>query len=255
LDRKLLEERLRGVTSPREVLLTANRLLSAAPEVALEDPMEIVARVWQAERERLLRSLPQEPPRRDVIVAALKICFEERPEDAGYHIAELIEASAADLSMKVRGDRTGRVEILVDITVETALHWNPLTKTLVFLEDRLRKGMIDAAIVVRDARSPIPPRKGAMPKTVDQLHRFQSAGGLLCYLDYDNLTRLYALVHAGDMVCSGDLSYTANSAGEQRLVNRAMFGEFARRGFDCEFIRSLERGFLPKPPGPRHAPG
>jgi len=112
------------------------------------------------------------------------------------------------------------------------------------LKGRLEEHKSDFALLVRDNRNRIPPKKGGMPKTVDKLKEFQSVGGQVVYFDYINLAALYALVYTSDKIGSGDLSYVAGPHGERKEIQQQTLLTFVGEEFRCDLITSLEDLFL-----------
>ncbi len=132
----------------------------------------------------------------------------------------------------------------VDLLVETANHWNPLQKSLNLLRERIEADLSQTAVLVRDERQKIPPKKGGMPKTVQVLKALEAVGGQVLYLQYRDLADLYALVYTSDKIGSGDLSYIADPTGDRRPVDRAMFHSFVRDLFHSGILAKMDRPFL-----------
>lgn len=247
-DRATLELRLKGVTSPREVLSTANRLFSGPkPAHSLENPIGVIRKSFEAEQEKLLAMAEPEPTRQDSVTTALRLYFENRMDGHGYRIAA-IDASGADIKLCVNPNDKKFKPRIVLIRAETAQHWQPLGRSLESLKRLLEEGSADFAFFIRDDRHPIPPKKGTMPKTVRKLNQFERAGGYTIYMDYPSLSALYALAFTGDKVGSGDLSYVADEDGERREVDREAFLSFVREEFTCDALTKIESRFLGKAP-------
>ncbi len=186
LDRPMIEKRLKGVTSPRDVLSIALNVLSKGKQPwGREDPTEVVKKQFEAEREKLLALGEQEPVRQDTVVAALKLYFENQQDRHGYR-ATNVEVSGEDIRLRAKPADGAHQERIVEIRVETAIHWNPLSKSLERLKRSIEGNLSDFAFLIRDDRCRIPPKKGSMPKTVEKLREFQRAGGHLHYIDYQN---------------------------------------------------------------------
>ncbi len=256
LDRSRIETSLKGITSPRQVLSTANNLLSREEQnPPRENPHDVVKKQFEAERERLLALGEQEPARQDTLAAALKLYFENQKNRRGYNVNS-IEASDGSLRLHISSADKGLRKRFVEIRVETAAHWKPLCKSLDLLKESMKSQSNDFVFVIRDDRCRIPPKKGAMPKTVARLKEFEKAGGYLYYVDYQALAAFYALVYTWDKVGAGDLSYVAGEHGEVREVGLATFLGFVSQDFACDLLSRLELQFLeaesPKKPSIPH---
>lgn len=249
LDRATLETRLKGITSPRDVLSIANNLLSRGERPhPRENPAEVVKKEFEAQREKLLALGEQEPLRQDTVVAAFKLYFENQKDRHGYRATD-IEASGGDVRFHTRPTNKALQERVVEMRVETSAHWKPLSKSLSRLKGSIESQSSDPVFLIRDDRCRIPPKRGGMPKTVEKLKEFESAGGHLHYVDYQALTALYALVYTWDKVSAGDLSFVAGSHGELQEVDLATFLGFVREEFTCDMLNRLELRFLEaKPP-------
>ena len=228
LDRPTLEARLQGITSPREIITVANQLFLKKPAVSVEGPPEVLRASFTTERERILALTEQEPARQDTIVAALKLCFENCRIRKGLNCA-IVDCSNETIKLAIRSEKESATEKTAILRVETAAHWRPLTKAFAELSESLRSQASDISIVLRDARMRIPPKKGGMPKIVEKLTRFESAGGKLIYIDYKSLADLYALVYTEDKISVGDLSYTADSDGQRKEIERSVSRELHSR--------------------------
>ncbi|MGB6067232.1 MAG: hypothetical protein WBG50_20685 [Desulfomonilaceae bacterium] len=243
-DRSMIEKRLKGVTSPRDVLSIANSVLSKGKQPQRrEDPTEVVKKQFEAERERLLALGEKEPLRQDTVVAAFKLYFENQKDRHGYR-AKNVEVSGGDIRLHAMPTNGAIRERVVEIRVETAIHWNPLGKSLERVKRSLESHLSDFVFLIRDDRCRIPPKKGSMPKTVEKLREFQRAGGHLHYIDYQTLTTLYALVHTWDKIGAGDLSYISGQHGERDDIDLATFLWFVRQEFNCDLLNRLEFQFL-----------
>jgi hypothetical protein len=243
-DRATLETRLKGITSPRDVLSITNTMLSRGEgRLPRENPAEVVKQEFESQREKLLALTEQEPVRQDTMVAAFKLYFENRKDQHNYQ-ASNIEVSGGDIRLHARPANGSLRERTVEICIEMAAHWNPLGKCIERLKGSLESHSSDFVFLIRDDRWRIPPKKGGMPKTVEKLKEFQGAGGYLQYVDYRALTALYALVYTWDKVCAGDLSYVAGKHGERREVDLSTFLGFVKEEFNCDVLSSLELQFL-----------
>jgi hypothetical protein len=244
LDRAILEKRLKGITNPRDVLSIANNLLSLGERrISLENPSEVVKKEFESQRKKLLTSGEQEPLRQDTVVAALRLYFENQKGRHGYQTTD-VEVLGGDIRLRTKPTNRALQERIVEIRVETAAHWNPLGKSLAKLKASIETHLSHFVFFVRDVRCPIPPKKGAMPRTVEKLREFESAGGYLQYIDYQALTALYALVYTWDKVSAGDLSYIAGEHGELQEIEFPIFFRFVSEEFTCDALNQLEIRFL-----------
>jgi hypothetical protein len=247
-NRASLETRLKGITSPRDVLSMAKNMLSQEEKRPQgENPANVVKKQFEAEREKLLALTEQEQLRQDTVVAALKLYFENQRGRHGYQTTD-VEVLGGDIRLHAKPTNTALQERIVEIRVETAAHWNPLGKSLARLKGSIESHSSDFVFLIRDSRCPIPPKQGAMPKTVEKLTEFEIAGGYLHYIDYQALAALYALVYTWDKVSAGDLSYVAGEHGELQEVDLATFFMLVSEEFTCEALNQLEFQFLgPEP--------
>jgi|GEM_PF-1882845 len=251
LERPALEKRLKGVTSPRGVLSAANQMLKDSKTEAVgEDPIEVLKRSFESEWEKLLAMGEPEPARQDTITAAFELYFKHRAEDCGYRVGA-IEASGGDIRLHVHPVKKELGPRIVRMRIETGQHWMSLGRSLGRLKRSLEDQAADFAFFIRDDRSHIPPRKGAMPRTVEKLAEFERAGGQTVYIDYRTLSALYALVYTWDKIGSGDLSYVTKEDGERREVDRDAFLSFVRHGFTSNVLTRMESQFLGQQPPKR----
>jgi hypothetical protein len=199
---------------------------------------------FEAEREEVLADPKRLPARKDALVAAHKLLFMSRDRGAGYQVVAVDSEGPVDLTIRIATARTESPIKTVELLVETANHWNPLQKSLKLLRERIEANLSQVAVLVRDARQKIPPKKGGMPKTVKAREALEEAGGQVLYLEYRDLADLYALVYTSDKVGSGDLTYTAESTGERRPVDKAIFQSFVREHFQSGVLAKMDRAFM-----------
>jgi hypothetical protein len=204
----------------------------------VEDPLEVLRASYTTEREKILAMTEQEPARQDTIVAGLKLCFEHCKIREGWNWA-IVECAGETIKLAIRSAQEPQVEKTAILRVETAAHWRPLTKALAELSASLRSEASAFSIVLRDDRMRIPPKKGSMPKTVEKLTEFETAGGKIIYIDYESLADLYALVYTEDKMSAGDLSYIAYSNGQRKEVERAVLVNYIRDEFRSELLDQL----------------
>ncbi|MFH1112694.1 MAG: hypothetical protein V1792_02120 [Pseudomonadota bacterium] len=249
LQRAELERRLLGLTSPRDVLIEANRMFREAtledfPPVLPEDPLRILLDSFDAERGRLVTDQEKESARKDVLVAAFRLLLMNRDRGRGYQVLTVDTGEPVDLTVRIA--QTGKESAVrtVDLVVETANHWNPLQKSLNLLRKRIEAGRSQTAVLVRDERRKIPPKKGGMPKTVQALKSLEAVGGRVIYLEYLLLADLYALVYTSDKVGSRDLTYIAEPTGERGPVDEAMFRSFVRDVFHSGILEKMDDAFM-----------
>jgi hypothetical protein len=246
LDRVTLQARLRGITSPREIITVASPLFLKEPAVSVENPLEVVRAAFTTERESILALTEQEPARQDTMVAALKLCFENFRARKGRNCA-VVDCSNETVKLAIRSEKESTSEKTAILRVETAAHWRPLTKVFAKLSESLNSKAADFSIVLRDERTPIPPKKGAMPKTVEKLTEFEAVGGKLIYIDYESLADLYALVYTEDKVNAGDLSYIAYPEGLRKEVEHAVLATYVREEFPSKLLDQLVHCLLGAP--------
>lgn len=248
LQRADLERRLLGLTSPRDVLIEANRIFQEVTQgkitIVPDDPLRILLNSFKAERDRVLADPKQPPARKDVLVAALKLLFLSRDRGKGYQVMAVDSEGPVDLTIRITKRRKETVHRTVDLLVETANHWNPLQKSLNLLRERIEANVCQIAVMIRDDRQRIPPKKGGMPKTVKAREALEAAGGQVLYLDYGHLADLYALVFTSDKVGSGDLTYTADTNGTQRPIDQTILHSFIREHFQSEVLAKMDSAFL-----------
>ncbi|MDQ7783095.1 MAG: hypothetical protein RDU20_09460 [Desulfomonilaceae bacterium] len=246
--RAVLEKRLLGLTSPRDVLVEANRMFQEVTQeivrIVPEDPLRILLHSFETEREGVLADTKQPPARKDVLVAALNLLFRCRDRGKGYQVLAVDSEGPVDLKIRIAAGGAESPIQTVDLLVETANHWNPLQRSLNLLRERIEANLSQVAVLVRDARQKIPPKKGGMPKTVKAREALEAAGGQVLYLEYRHLADLYALVYTSDKIGSGDLTYTADSTGERRPVDKAIFHSFVREHFQGEFLAKIDQALV-----------
>ena len=249
--RDMLERHLIGITSPREVLIAANRHLAEVTrkgmKVAPEEPVAVLQESFEAEREKLLALTKKAPTKRDTVVAALKLYFLSRTRTEKYRVLSVNTEGAVDLIIRISRTDTPSEVRTVDIVVETATHWKPLQKVLHLMKRRIDGKQCHSALLVRDARQKIPPQKGRMPKTVRAREALESSGGRVLYLEYSHLADLCALVYSSDKIGAGDLTYIADSTGMRKPVAKSTRDSFVQVHFHCEFLTRIEEAFLGEP--------
>jgi len=242
LRKNRLEECLQGRDTPRAVLLEANKLIGETPSA--EDPMQIVRKCFDAEREMFLAERQRITLRKDVIVEALRIYFQSRQERSPYKVTKLNTDGTADLALVIKTPDKRSANRSVEIMVETAVHWKPIQGSLNYLRSRLEDRTADFVFFVRDAGHKIPPKKGDMQKTVLVREAFEIAGGKMKYMGLSDLADLYALVFTSDKIGAGDLAFIADSAGTVRKVDHDLLEKFVLDGFRSEFLTGIEQDFL-----------
>jgi hypothetical protein len=237
--KEILEDRLTGLTSPRSVILQANRMLGEA--VQPEDPVRIVSEHYQAERERLLSGEEEMGPRKDVIVAALQLSFQTRRRLGPWAIVRVESAQRPDLILELRPAQGGRERRSVAIVVENEIHWRPVQASLKNLTEGLEQKKFAAAFFLRDSQLKIPPKRGRMPATVQVREAFEQAGGRVIYLEPPHVADLHAIVYTLDKIGSGDLSYISDKSGSIKEIQREAMEKFLREEFPSDFFSSLHR--------------
>ncbi len=244
-DKKKLQQKLMGVTSPREVLTAANRvymeMVEDGSKLEVEVPIDVIQSNFAAEVEKLLAASTHQPFKSDAVGTSLKLYFEYKV----FHTPPSIEVRNEEptrLLFEVQCGETKEHPRVVDVWIESAVHWKPLHKTLSLLTKRMEKGEARRSFVLRDVKQKIPPKKGRMPKTVEKLKDYEGAGGKIAYLEYDHLVALYSLVYTADKVGSGDLVYTADQMGRQETVRESHLGSFIKERFQSAFVDRLRDG-------------
>ncbi len=244
----VLEKRLLGFTSPRDVLVEANcvfqELTRGIARVVLEDPIRVFVNSFEEEREPLLGDPKKLPARKDVLVAALELLLMNRDRGTGYQVMAVDSDGPVDLTIRIEDTKKESALKTVDLLVETANHWNPLQKSLRLLQERIETDQSQVAVLVRDGRQKIPPPKGRTPKTVKAREAMEAAGGQVLYLEYHHLADLYALVYTSDKIGSGDLTYTTEATGERRSVDKAILQSFIREHFQSEVLARMDETFM-----------
>ncbi len=100
-----LKEQLLGLTSPRDVLIEANRMFREATQedstVPPPDPLRILSDSFEAERERLLADPQKAPARKDVLVAALHLLLTNRDHGKGYQVMSMDAEGPVDLTIRI----------------------------------------------------------------------------------------------------------------------------------------------------------
>lgn len=237
-----LDACLKGRDTPRAVLLEANRLIGETPSP--EDPMDVIKKCFDAERELLLGDSERITTRKDVIVEALRIYFQSRQERSPYQVTKLTTEGASDLALAIRMPDRRPAARSVEIMVETAVHWRPIQNSLNYLRSRLEDKAADFVFFLRDADHKIPPKKGGMPSTVMVREAFENAGGKVKYMSLSDLADLCALVYTSDKIGSGDLSFVADTTGALTRIDSGLLERFARQEYQSEFLKGIEEDFL-----------
>ncbi|MBF0496703.1 MAG: ATP-binding protein [Deltaproteobacteria bacterium] len=252
IDRQALEEAIgHRSLSPREVITIANRLMTSSrpviqtPTLQPADPLEVLRSSFQAEKEQLLASGLAAPLPKEPVVAGLKLYFSLQGDGAVYLVEEPTDTGPVDLRIKFSfpgyaGER------YADFLIETAVNWRPLQASFKMLTDRLRKGTTDHAFFIRDARHPIPPQPGTMPKTVEALKVYEQLGGHTVYLNPEAPAELMALVYTADKIGSQDLASPTGPAGHREPLNQEVLTRFVREDFRCRFLMELENYLGPE---------
>ncbi|MBF0508841.1 MAG: hypothetical protein HQK57_07945 [Deltaproteobacteria bacterium] len=252
LDRQALEEAIgHRSLSPREVITIANRLMTSSrpviqtPAFEPADPLEVVRSSFRAEKEQLLAAGWTDPLPKEPVVAGLKLYFSLQDAGAIYLVEEPAERGPVDLRIKfsVPGHPG---EQYADFLVETAANWRPIQASFKMLTNRLQQGITDHAFFIRDARHPIPPKPGTMPKTVEALKVYKNLGGHTVYLEPEAPAELMALVYTADKIGSQDLTCPTGPAGRREPLDQAVLNRFIKEHFRCRFLVELENYLRPE---------
>lgn len=239
----LRKEILKDGNSPRLVLTKASKLLGTT--FTTEDPVQIVADCFAAEREKLLAAARPEPFCKQTVLEALSLYFSNRTEASRYNISDVTTSPGVDLRLELTRTAADVSASNVDVQVETATHGKALIKVLNTLIERMESGTTHVSFFIRDASNPIPPGKGKMPKTAERLQAFESiCGGMKRYIDYGQLVDLYALVYTKNKVPPGDLSYVTNGSGDRKTVALDSVHTFIRDHFRSPFLEDVEQRIL-----------
>jgi len=234
----LRKEILNDGNTPRLILTKASKLMGR--RFIPEDPIMIVQECFHSEREQLLGGANKEPFAKDTVIEALGLYFANRDNNSQYEVVELGQDRTVDLRLEIRVLAKNSEKRRLDMAVESATHGRTLIKNLGNLIDRIQDQDTDMVIFLRDARNQIPPSPGKMPKTAEQLTKFERIGGTKLYLDYNHLADLYALVYTRNKIPSGDLSYIANDSGDRRPVTMETFTAFVKGVFNSPFLTDIE---------------
>lgn len=238
----LRREILKDGNSPRSILTKASKLMGHS--IIPEDPIEIVRECFLSEREQLLAGANKEPFAKDTVIEALELYFRNRKNKPLYDVVKIGKHRNIDFSLEIKPLTETTEKRKLDVWVETATHGKTLIKNLGNLIDRIQNGDSDIVIFLRDFRNQIPPSKGKMPKTAEQLEKFENCGGTKLYVNYSQLADLYALVYTRNKIPSGDLSYVSNKLGDRKVVSMDDFVSFLLAHFKSQFLADIERRLL-----------
>jgi len=233
LTREKLEKVILGINSPRRVLREVNQLLSQG--ITVDDPVEIVEKTVLNEREHLLGANTKQNCFPSVILGILHQIFREQRDLPGnYRVKSVAEHNRQGLHLTLASNDG----------VQDTLIWCDerrygLVEAFNQLTSMLESGEIQHAIFLRDERTPIPPGKGRMMKTVRAKKRFTQAGGQYLEMPYRWMAEIYALDRTRLAVGSQDLAYVTDKTGTVALVRQEHFDSYVTSRFSAELVNEL----------------